>query len=69
VQLNFPWLVSGEDYEIGILVNEDLPLVTIKRNGHIKHRQKHFALTVSPFVVLFWIRASALLRTSEAVLM
>ncbi len=38
-QLNFTRQIRDEDYEIGILVNEDLPSVAIKRNGHIKHSE------------------------------
>ena len=38
-QLNFTRQISGEDYEIGILVIEDLPSVTIERNGHIKNNE------------------------------
>jgi 5-methylthioribose kinase len=38
-QLNFTRQISGEDYKIGILVIEDLPSVTIKRNGHIKNNE------------------------------
>jgi hypothetical protein len=38
-QLSFSQQIGNEDYEIGILVVEDLPIVTIKRNGQIKHSE------------------------------
>jgi hypothetical protein len=38
-QMNFTHQVSGEEYEINILVIEDLPSVTIKRNGEIKYSE------------------------------
>ena len=37
--MNFTHQVSGEEYEINILVIEDLPIVTIKRNGEIKYSE------------------------------
>jgi hypothetical protein len=38
-QLSFTRQVGGENYEISILVIEDLPSVTIKQNGQIKHSE------------------------------
>ena len=36
-QLSFTRQNNGDDYEIDILIIEDLPSVTIKQNGQIKH--------------------------------
>ena len=38
-QLSFTRQIGNEDYEIHILVIEDLPSVTIKQNGKIKHSE------------------------------
>jgi hypothetical protein len=38
-QLSFTRQLGGEDYEIDILVIEDLPSVTIKRNGEIQYSE------------------------------
>lgn len=38
-QMNFVRKVNGKDYEISILIIEDLPSVTIKQNGQIKHSE------------------------------
>ncbi len=38
-QLSFTRQFGGEDYEIDILVIGDLPSVTIKQNGQIKHTE------------------------------
>ena len=37
--MNFTQNDNGKDYEITILVIEDLPSVTIKENGEIKHSE------------------------------
>lgn len=38
-QLTFTRQIGGEEYEIGILIMEDLPSVTIKRSGEMKHSE------------------------------
>jgi len=37
--MNFTHKVNGKDYEISILVIEDLPSVTIKQNGQIRYSE------------------------------
>ena len=37
--MNFTCQLNGRDYEISILVIEDLPSVTIKQNGEIKYSE------------------------------
>ena len=37
--MNFIQKVNGKDYEITILVIEDLPSITIKENGEIKYSE------------------------------
>ena len=38
-KLSFTRQIGVENYEIGILVIEDLPIVTIKQNGQLKHSE------------------------------
>jgi hypothetical protein len=38
-QMSFTRQSNGENYEVAILVIEDLPSVTIKQNGKIKHSE------------------------------